>query len=72
MDGLYRAMGLVNTTQGGDIFYWKSTQNPSTNREIRANGEDEKKRDARDIPVQEAANAVCSALEEHFSFHSII
>ncbi len=67
MDGLYRAMGLVSTTQGGDIFYWKSTQNPSTYREFRANGEDDNKRDARDIPIQEAANAVCRALEEHFS-----
>lgn len=67
MDSLYSSMQLVSTIQGGDMFYWKSTQNPSTYREFRANGEDDNKRDARDIPIQEAANAVCSALEEHFS-----
>ena len=35
--------------------------------EFRANGDGENKRDAKDIPVQEAANAVLRALEEQFS-----
>ncbi len=53
--------------QGEERFYWKATQNPHEYYEFRTNGEGENKRDAKEISVQEAANAICRALEEQFS-----
>lgn len=67
MSGIYKSMNMNYTTQGEDRFFWKSTQNPHTYTGFRANGEGTSKRDAKEIPVQEAANAVCRALEEQFS-----
>ena len=67
MSSIYKSMNMNFTTQGGDRFFWKPTQNPHTYTEFRANGEGDSKRDAKEIPVQEAANAVCRALEDQFS-----
>ena len=67
MAGIYRSMALKTTIQAGEKVYWKPTQDPLTYPEFRANGEGDNKRDAKEIPVQEAANAVCRALEEQFS-----
>ena len=44
-----------------------ATANAIRYAEFRANGDGENKRDAKDIPVQEAANAVLRALDEQFS-----
>ena len=64
MRGIFRSMGMKATIQNGERFYWSSQQDPSTYRDFRANGDSaESKRDAKEIPVQEAANAVCRALE---------
>lgn len=60
-------MNLNSTIQDEERFFWKPTQNPRTYMEFRTNGEGDSKRDAKEIPVQEAANAVCRALEEQFS-----
>ena len=60
-------MNLNSTIQGEERFFWKPTQNPHAYTEFRANGEGDNKRDAKEIPVQEAANAVSRALEEQFS-----
>ena len=67
MSNIYKSMNLNYTTQGGERFFWKSAQDPRTYAEFRANGDGENKRDAKDISVQEAANAVLRALEEQFS-----
>ena len=65
MRGIFRSMGMRTTMQNGDIFYWSAQQDPATYRDFRANGStDDSKRDAKEIPVQEAANAVCRALED--------
>ena len=64
---LYRSMKLRTTLQGGERFYWREDQDPRAYAGFRANGEGDGKREPRDIPVQEAANAVCLALEEQFS-----
>lgn len=65
MKGIFRTMAMKASLQNGDIFYWSAQQDPATYRDFRANGTtDESKRDAKDIPVQEAANAVCRALED--------
>ena len=64
MRGIFRSMGMKATIQNGERFYWSSQQDPATYRDFRANGDPaESKRDAKEIPVQEAANAVCRALE---------
>ena len=67
MSSIYAALNLNSTIQGGEQFFWKPKQDPHTYTEFRANGEGDGKRDAKEIPVQEAANAVCRALEEQFS-----
>ena len=67
MAEIYRSLNLTATVQGGDKVYWKPGQDPETYAEFRAGGEGENRRDAKEIPVQEAANAVCLALEEQFS-----
>ncbi len=67
MGGVYRVLRLKCTKQGSDIIFWKDSQDPRTFMDFRANGEGECKRDAKDIPWQEAMGAVCQALEEQFS-----
>lgn len=67
MTGIYKSLKLSYTVQDGEKIYWKHSQDPNTYSEFRANGEGDNKRDAKDIPVQEAANAVCRALEDQFS-----
>lgn len=64
---VFKELKFPVTTQGEDRFYWAASQNPETYRAFRTNGEGENRRSAKEIPVQEAANAVCSALEEQFS-----
>ena len=45
----------------------KTENRPLSYMEFRANGEGDCKRDAKDIPWQEAMGAVCQALEDQFS-----
>ena len=60
-------MNLRYTVQNGEKFFWKNTQDSHSYTGFRANGTGENRRDSKDIPIQEAANAVCRALEEQFS-----
>ncbi len=64
---LLTRMDVKTTLQDDALFYWATTQNPDDYAEYRVNGGDDNRRDAREIPVQEAANAVCYVLEEQFS-----
>lgn len=67
MDAIYRSMCLKKTAQDEVLFYWKAQQDPDTYEGCRATGVDDAKRDAKDVPVQEAANAVCRVLHEQIS-----
>ncbi len=67
MNEVYRSLNLKYTVYGETKYYWKASHNPSTYTGFRVSSEGENKRDAADIPVQEAANAVCRALELNFS-----
>ena len=67
MGELYTSLRVQETTQAGERFFWSEGQDPLNYRDFRANGDGDYRRDAREIPVQEAANAVCRALEEQFS-----
>ena len=64
---LIASLGLQSTIQYEDRFLWRKDQNPDEYMTIRTNGEEDCKRDVKDIPVQEAANAVCLVLHEQIS-----
>lgn len=67
MNALLRKMHLHTTTEGNAVWYWRADQSPERYCCVRANGAGEQRRDVRDVPVQEAANAVCMVLYEQFS-----
>ena len=60
-------MHLKTTAQEDAVFYWKEDQDPETYIGLRAGGEGENRRDVRDLPVQEVANAVYTVLYEQVS-----
>ncbi len=64
---LIESLGLQSTVQYEDRFIWRKDQNPDEYTLIRTNGEGDSKRDVKEIPVQEAANAVCLVLHEQIS-----
>lgn len=64
---IYRAMGLERTEQEGQSICWREGQSPEGCDLFRASGEGESKREIRDLPVQEAANAVCYVLLDQIS-----
>lgn len=59
--------GLNCTRSDGQLVFWKTGQTPETYTGFRASGEGKAKREARDVPVQEAANAICRVLYEQIS-----
>ena len=67
MDKLLGRMGLRTTLQEGCLFFWDSTQTPETHPGFRVSGEGDSRRDIRDVPVQEAANAMYTVLYEQVS-----
>lgn len=54
---------LQTTAQNGERFYWTPRQNPDHYDIYRAAGEGDDKRDARDLPHQEIANAAAAVLQ---------
>ena len=67
LDGILRDMNPRTTQQEGVTFYWRDDQDPGSYCTFRTSGEGEGKRDVRDVPVQEIANAVCTVLLEQIS-----
>ena len=59
--------GLNCTKSDGQLVFWKTGQTPESYTGFRASGEGKAKREARDVPVQEAANAICRVLYEQIS-----
>ncbi len=55
---LLKGMGLRETLQGDSRFYWLPTQDPETYACYRPAGSEEDRREAREIPAQEAASAL--------------
>ena len=53
---------LPTTLQQGERFYWPPKQDPDQYREYRVAGEEDDKRDARDLPEQEITNAAAAVL----------
>lgn len=67
MDILYARLNLTTTTRDGEKFYWCKGQTPSEYKLIRATGIGDNKRDTKDVPTEEAVNAVCQVLEQQVS-----
>ncbi|MBR4401614.1 MAG: DUF3320 domain-containing protein [Synergistes sp.] len=67
MDGIFSSLRLKRTRQEGADIYWSDSQDPESYSLFRAPANEASRRDAKDIPVQEAANAVLRVLEEQIS-----
>ena len=64
MDEVFRTLSLRSTIQDGQRVFWDEGQEPGGYFLFRASGKDENKREAKDVPLQEAANAVVFVLYE--------
>ena len=60
-------MKLRSTLQHGLRFYWAPSQDPDHYTEFRISGEAEDKRDTKDLPIQEIANAAVTVLRQQIS-----
>jgi hypothetical protein len=69
LDKLIEGMNLQTTQQEDMIFYWAPGQDPETYFTYRPTATEEDRRDAREIPVQEAAGAVRQVLEDQISLN---
>ena len=67
MGTILRKMSPKTTQQDDVVFYWRQDQNPDAYVGFRVNGDGENRRDVRDIPVQEVANAIYTVLYEQVS-----
>lgn len=67
MTQILSGMGLNCTEENGQIVFWRANQMPEHYIEFRASGTETAKREARDVPVQEASNAICRVLDEQIS-----
>lgn len=67
MDDIFSSLRLKETRQEGADICWSDGQDPDSYSLFRAPADEESKRDAKDIPLQEAANAVIKVLEEQIS-----
>ena len=64
LDEQLAAMKLQTTEREGAVWYWHSGQDPDDYAGFRVSGAGDAKRDAADVPAQEAANALCEVLRE--------
>ena len=64
LDELLTSMKLQTTEREGAVWYWHSGQDPDDYAGFRVSGAGDAKRDAADVPAQEAANALCEVLRE--------
>ncbi|MBR4881327.1 MAG: DUF3320 domain-containing protein, partial [Clostridia bacterium] len=64
INGILDKMNLRKTLQSSTVFYWNDSQDPESYTGFRVCGDAESRRDIRDIPVQEIANAAYTVLYE--------
>ena len=67
LEGILSAMKCRLTRQEELTFLWRQDQDPEVYPLFRVSGTGDSRREIRDIPVQEAANAVCAVLHEQLS-----
>lgn len=64
---LFTRMNRPYTKQAGVKVYWRNDQDPEAYACFRVSGEGENKRDAKEVPLEEASNAICYVLREQIS-----
>lgn len=67
LNTILRKMHPMTTIQEDVVFYWNKDQNPDAYVGFRVSGDEENRRDVRDVPVQEVANAIYTVLYEQGS-----
>lgn len=60
-------MDLIRREQEGTVVYWRPEQVPENYDKIRASGQGNDKREAKDVPLEEGVNALCQVLSEQVS-----
>ena len=66
LDEFYAKLGAKTTKQAdGQTIYWNSKQEPDNYTDFRAGKTDNDKRDSKDIPIIEAANAVLKVVTDN-------
>lgn len=60
-------MELICTKEDGQLVFWKAGQNPGDYTGFRASGAEAARREAREVPVREASNAICRVLDDQVS-----
>lgn len=69
LEKMIEGLNLQTHQQEDMTFYWAPEQDPETYFTYRPAPSEEDRRDAKEIPVQEAAGAVCQALEDQISLN---
>ena len=67
LETILGTMDLQTTSAEDRVFYWCPDQEPSAYDVFRMAANEEDRRDAKDIPVQEAAAALCQVLRDQIS-----
>ncbi len=67
MTKLFTGLNQQYTEQDDIKVYWKKDQDPGAYTCFRASGEGSNKCDAKEVPLEEAANAICHVLSEQIS-----
>lgn len=70
MEAILDDMSLLTTSLDDQVFFWRADQDPVAYTEFRTADKDENRREPKDIPVQEAANAVHQVLADQISMAS--
>ncbi len=69
LDALLGAMELKTTQSAGQVFYWRQDQDPETYSLWRTAPDEDSRREPGQIPVEEAAAALCQALADQLSLN---
>ncbi len=69
LDGILNAMQPKQTREEEQIFYWRNDQNPETYRSYRTAPDEDSRREAKDIPLEKIAGAICQALSDQLSLN---
>ena len=64
---IFAKLNWPYTKQTDGKVYWKYDQDPTSYADYRASGEGDNKRDAKEVPFEEARNAICHVLQEQIS-----
>jgi DNA polymerase III delta prime subunit len=67
MLGIMFSLPVEITNENGQNYYWNNNMTSGGYRDFRCSGEGDSKRDAKDVSVTEAVNALCYALSEQIS-----